>query len=478
MESSMRFSIAAVVQSVLYLIGLILSLNTACGQPAGEYADKRRKVALTIGVARYDRARLLLNPLRDVTAVSDRLKDIGFDVVKFENSTWKGADRAIQEFMARAKGSDIALVYYSGHGLQLNGENYIVPSDFDPRKRDITGQLISVSHVLDGLDAVAKVKIILLDACRENPFSSAVAKARGIKAAKGLAPIKVEAPSDQDKSDAYGLIVGYATQPNDTADDGDGSLSPYAAGLLQATVSPDEDFNQSLVKAARVVVAQTNGAQRPEHRVALTQPLYLVARQKPLDCDILAAETDNNVSVKGVEFDKIDTATAISACQADLARQPDNPRLIHNLARSLDKAGKKAEAIPLYRRSAEIGYDWSQNNLAVMYLNGEGAEPDFREAMFWMRKAYAQGNRQAAINYADTDMSVLLSDSKERTAALQQALKRFNYLSGKPSGSVDDATRQALLSFKASKGIRGNGITFQVMDALGITDAVLRPAQN
>jgi TPR repeat protein len=109
-----------------------------------------------------------------------------------------------------------------------------------------------------------------------------------------------------------------------------------------------------------------------------------------------------------------------------------------------------------------------------MYLNGEGVEPDFVEAMIWMRKAYAQGNRQASINYAGTDMSLIFEGSAERIAHLQSALARAGFLAKAPSGSLDEATQDALSRFKASKGLRGTGVTFQDMDALGITEAVLR----
>ena len=461
--------------SLLFLLlhDLAVSLsgnNVAYGQTASDYADKRRKVALTIGVANYQKAHPLRNPLRDVGEVSKRLQEIGFDTVRVENTTREQADHSIKDFISRSKNADIALIYYSGHGLQIDGENYIVPTDFDPDKSDITDQLISVSRLLDSLNARAKVKIILLDACRDNPFADILKNSRhNFAVSKGLAPFKAASLSDP----AYGLIVGYATQPNDVANDGTGVTSPYAAGLLQATLSPDEDFNLSLVKAARIVVAQTNGVQRPEHRVALTQPLFLLARPKPLACDILAAETDNNVSVKGVEFDKIETDAAISACRADLGNHPDNPRLIHNLARSLDKAGSKVEAVNLYRRAAEQGFDWSQNNLAVMYLQGEGVDPDPKEAMLWMRKAFAQGNRQAVVNYADTDMVGLFSDSKENTKHLQRALTRAGYYKRRESGVLDNQTKSALAAYKLSKGFRGTGITFQVMDALDITSLVL-----
>ena len=457
------------------IAGIAILFSTCClaAQGLDDYADKRKKVALTVGIAKYKNAEVLSNPIHDAEAVAQRLGEVGFSIYSAENVGVTDARLRIDS-LERASDSDIALVYYSGHGLQINGENYLVPSDFDPSNVKIEDQLISITQLLAQLTEKSKAVVILLDACRNSPFIDAIVEGRRAKSlTRGFAPVKVEMPKLSGASGAFGLIVGYATQPNNTAADGGGVLSPYAAALIEATSSADEDLSSILVKAARIVAAETNGSQRPEHRVALTKPLYLLARPKPLQCDLLAAETDNNISLKGVEFDKIDVNAAIPACQADLSREPDNKRLIHNLARALDKAGRKVEAVTLYERAARLDFDWSQNNLSIMYFHGEGVEPDFAKAMRWMRRAFALGNRQAAVNYTDTDMSVLFEDNPARATQLQRSLISNGFLVDPPTAALDFGTQEALKHFKEKNGLRGTGITLQDMDVLGITDQVL-----
>lgn len=461
-----------ILLSILFTL-VVLSVQLHA-QSTSEYVDTRKKVALIISVGSYSHAPKLVNPLNDGTAIAEHLRSIGFQVRYTSDATEAEARLAIENFKKDAEKSDVALFYYSGHGLQIDGENYIVPKDFDVDSRTPLTGLISVSRLMKEVDGLAKAKIFLLDACRDNPFVQKLAEALPQRSiGRGLAPINIDRTSDIPSTQAYGLIVGYATQANDTASDGVHSNSPYARAILHAIASPDEDFGSIMIRVAGLVISETEGVQKPEFRVALSKPLYLVMRPRPLDCDVLAGERDNNVSVPGVEYDLIDVTQAIAACSKDLSRFPDNPRLMHNLARAYDKGGMKQEALALYKKAAELGFAWSQNNLSVMYMSADGIAPDFGQAMFWMRKAYAQGNRQAAINYADTDMSEIFSVSKERTVELQRALKRLGYFSREESGVLDDATKQALSAFKGSRDIRGHGITFQIMDELAITQTVL-----
>jgi TPR repeat protein len=199
------------------------------------------------------------------------------------------------------------------------------------------------------------------------------------------------------------------------------------------------------------------------------------AGAKPLECDVLAGEQDYGIPVPGVEFGSIDASRAVAACRADLERFPDNPRLIHNLARAFDKSGQMEEAVALYRKAADMGFAWSRNNLSVKYLLGEGVAPDMRKAMYWMRLAYRQGNRLARANYTDTDMAPLFGSSAERIGAMQKALAEAGAYSGAITGRFSQETNAAIDSYKARHGIKGEGITFEFLDALGITETVLEP---
>lgn len=456
------------------LILLLAAAAPLCAETADAYADKRKKVALVIGNAAYQGVKPLQDTIPDATLIGSRFQTAGFAVRTLADATQEALAKAFEEFLIEADGADIAAVYFAGHGMQINGENYLVPTDFDPDKGPIYAQLVSLTRMLARLDKRANAKIVLLDACRNNPFAKRVGALIGDAAlSEGLAPMAIRADG-KEASDArlraYGMIVGYAAEPNRLAYEGPGENGRYAVALAEAMKFLDEDMSSILVRAARLVDKATRERQRPEHRIALTRPLFLQLRARPFDCDVLAAEEDNNISVKGVAFDRIDVVQALPACRADLAQDPDNPRLMHNLARVLDKAGQDAEAVRLFRQAATIGYDWSQNYLAIMLIYGEGVEPSIPEALEWLRKAHAMGNRQAAVNYADTDLSALLTDSPWRRELLAAALTKLGYQAG--TGADAEVLWQALERFKAERKLRGAGLTFEVSDALGVSEQV------
>ncbi|MCC7252846.1 caspase family protein [Hyphomicrobium sp.] len=445
-------------------------------QSDDDYVDKRVRTALIIGFSAYKTAPLQ-NPVADATLIAKRLQDAGFRVESLLDLPARELASAVEAFKAKAQGSEIALIYYAGHGLQVDSENYIVPVDFDPNVENPLANLYPVRALLEGLDKAAKARVLLLDACRDNPFGEAL-RARGTHVSgDGLAPI--ELPVEDGKrwpQGTSGLLVAYATQPSKTASDGRGSNSPYAAGLAAALATPDADFESVLKTTSAAVRAETGGQQHPEYRSALTGSLYLVARPKPLECDLLAVDTDNDVSLKGVVLEDIDAAKAIPACEAALKEQPGSPRIMHNLGRALEKAGRYQEALDLYHKAAQLGFDQAQLYYGNSLMEGLGGEIDMKTGLHWVRLAYERGNRQAMINYAEYDLSPVFQRS-DRVKILQDALRKAGIGGVPDSGVMDDATNAALASYKTATGLEGQRITFQVLDRLEIVD-VLFPKRS
>ncbi len=162
-------------------IFLAIFMHQAAGaggaQSAEDYADKRARTALVIGFAAYPTAPLK-NPLADALLVGKKLEAAGFTVDRLVDVTGAQLAAGVDKFKASSRGADIALIYYAGHGLQINSENYMVPVDFDPTAANPLAQLYSVRALLYGLDKTAKARVLLLDACRDNPFGKEL-KARG-----------------------------------------------------------------------------------------------------------------------------------------------------------------------------------------------------------------------------------------------------------------------------------------------------------
>jgi uncharacterized caspase-like protein len=441
------------------------------------YADQRKRTALVISVGAYKHARPLKNPSADADLIARRLETIGFKLARVSNPGYAAMTAAIDAFVAESQGAYIATLYYAGHAVQIDGQNYLVPADFGAPGTDKTQGLYPLNDLLKRLGDAAKVRLILLDACRDNPFTETLRQSLGQRvAASGLAAIDLPVLDTSRLKDAtYGLIAIYATQPTLQALDGKGANSPFAIALDQALSNAEEEISRLSQRVTGLVSIATGGRQQPEARMALTGPLYLVSHPKPLQCDVLAAEPDNNVAVAGVEFDALDTAAAEPACRADLARDPTNPRLLHNLARTLDKAGHKEEAIGLYRQAAALGYDWAQNNLGAELLSGVGEVADMKEGVEWLEKASEQGNPRARRDYTETDLGSLF-ESRKTISALQRALKASGAGGVPASGVMDTATLDAVAEFKRKKGLPGSGITLQVIVELGLVGTVFDPA--
>jgi tetratricopeptide (TPR) repeat protein len=446
----------------------------ATGTRADDYSDKRTKHALVIGIASYDHGSPLKNPVNDVTLIGKSLASAGFTVKDVVNPSSAELKRAVELWPSDINGADIAFVYYAGHAAQIDGENYLIPSDFDPKSPEAIDSLVPVRPLLNRLTHAAKVRVLLLDACRNNPFKESLAESLGARTVgDGLASIEVPVVDRRNFPEGtHGMVVGYATQPQTTAKDGTGANSFYAAALGAALEHADAEFTSILRRTTRNVIALTAGGQRPEYRDALTGPFYLVSRPKPLDCDVLAAETDNDVLVKGVEFEQIDVAAALPACEQALEANPDNPRLMHNLGRVLERSGRLEEALGHYKKSAEKGYDWGQVYYAVCNIEGTGTEPDMKEGAIWLRKAFEQGNRQAMNLYTGIDLWSSFRDKVWRVKILQKALREASIDTVAETGEIDAATREGLEIFMHREGIEGSDITLQVLDRLNIVEAI------
>jgi hypothetical protein len=246
--------------------GLLLGSQTA-------FAESR--VALVIGQSAYRAVTPLPNPANDAKAVSQLLGDAGFEVVEAGDLSQNDLRRAVGDFAAKIaqKGPDtVALMFYAGHGLQVDGENFLMPVDIDPkREADIPLQAVRLNDVLNTLTSVpSKSRIILLDACRNNPFPE-IGKSTG----HGLALVDA-------KINAAGTLLAYSTSPGAEAEDGSGANSPYTAALLKAAREPGLSIEETF-KRVRVSVNQvTSGRQTPWESSSLTSGFsFFVAANDP-----------------------------------------------------------------------------------------------------------------------------------------------------------------------------------------------------
>ncbi len=242
---------------------------SVAGVACAESAAPNARVALVVGNSNYGGdLGVLANPVNDSRLVAQSLKRIGFDVIEVEDADQNTLKRAIAEFgdrMAAAGSEATSLFFYAGHGLQLGGQNYLIPIRADiSRERDVDIEAVSLDTVLKQMAwAESKVNIVILDACRNNPL------ARGLRStSQGLAEITVK---------PQGSFISYSTAPGDVAVDGAGANSPFSAALSEAIEKPGLDINDVFREVRADVMSATKGKQVPWDSSSLTAPYYFVA---------------------------------------------------------------------------------------------------------------------------------------------------------------------------------------------------------
>lgn len=462
--------LALIKPAGILLLGWILAATAAFAQEGSVYNAPGNKVAWVIGVGAYEKTTPLLNPENDASAMAEALRALDFNVIETLDPTSDALRRDEAQFVSLLFDADVAMLYYAGHSIQVNSENYILPtdSDFATLKR-FRAQTMGVSTILNKMDRLTKMKIVVLDACRDNPFGDQLADANNdVQLSRGLAPINsllTEGDLGPANTAVYGTIVAYAAAPGRTALDGEGQNSPYTKALLSRLHEPGLEVGRLFRQVAADVIAESKGQQRPEYLVKLTDEFYF-RNIEPHQCDYLAAEPINNLSILGVEFDLLQTDKAIAACTEALSTNPDHARYSHNLARSLDAAGRYEDSIPHYRLAATQGYVHALNSLGVMHINGQGVAQDFIEGVRLLNEARARGHVQARVNLQGTDFSILMSGGEFRK--VQEKLSTLGHYTGPIDGDFGKGSKAALTTYQKANGFMENGLALETLDALDL----------
>jgi hypothetical protein len=216
-----------------------------------------RRVALVIGNSTYKNASSLPNTINDSTAIAALFKSVGFEVV-ISRADLGVVDfkRAVREFLLTAENSDIAVVYYAGHGVEIGGTNYLVPVDAKlGRDYDVEDEAVALDRIIWALQSVKRLRLILLDACRDNPFPGKLRSA-GIRSTMKGGLAKIEDVSAD-------TLVAYAAKAGSVSYDGDGGNSPYATALIKHLAEPGLDIRIALGRVRDEVISMTGGRQEP-----------------------------------------------------------------------------------------------------------------------------------------------------------------------------------------------------------------------
>lgn len=256
-------------------------------------AEKR--VALVIGNSAYNHAPRLRNPVNDAEAVAALLKRLNFDVLKGIDLTDKGFAKTIGDFSEKLDaGADVAVFFYAGHGLQVNGKNYLAPVDAKlQREASLEFEAVRLNTILSLMERRDGTTLVFLDACRDNPLAHNLARNMGTRSTtigRGLAPIKT----------GVGTLIAFATQPGNVAMDGKGVHSPFAWALLKHAETPGLEIEGMMRRVRRDVIAATSGAQVPWNHSSLTAPFRF--KEKPDAGGESSTATKQPYNVKATEL--------------------------------------------------------------------------------------------------------------------------------------------------------------------------------
>ena len=399
------------------------------------------RVALVVGNSTYDHIGRLPNPENDAVDMAAALQRLGFDVTTELDADRVVLTEALRAFTRRSAGADVSLVFYAGHGIEMDGVNYVVPVDARlERDVDVRYETVTLDDLLVSTSG-ASLRLVLLDACRNNPLARSMQRTAATRTVSGgsFGDLNEDLLGDE-------TLVAYAAAAGTTAADGRGRNSPYTAALLTHLETPLE-IGLLFRRVRAQVLEATNGEQRPHEYHSLVDEHYLTRtlpagasvtvsaaapappapadppRPDPAETDVTelpvaalreragagdaAAQTELGERYEHGRDVEQDYGVAVSWFRraAEQGHAPGQAALGFLYSRGLGVPRDDAEAVHWYRRAAEQGDARAQNNLGVMYWDGRGTSRDYGAAVSWFRRSaeqgYAPGQAALGIMYRD-----------------------------------------------------------------------------
>jgi uncharacterized protein len=386
------------------------------------------RVALVFGMAAYQNVRALKNTVSDASALAKTLEEIGFHVDVQMDATKDEALAALKDFAFDAETADIALIYFAGHGVSVQGTTFLIPVDATVRQaRDIVDASITMDQMLAAVDGARKMSILILDSCRDNPFPDVI-DLRDPEVAKGLTTGKggLAAPSPD-----RGTLVAFAARDGAVALDGQGTNSPFNIALRDNLVKPNLEISLLFRQVRDEVLAATGNKQEPATYGSLPgEPFYLTAdgttsaepgveelaaawqrvvadNRATLEQSAAAGDTRSLVGLAMAKLDRQGSEYAPQEAEALLEKAvaAGDPEAKYRLAKVLELGlgvdPDPARALTLYEEAAEAKIPNALNDMGYFTFAGElGLAKDRDKALALFREAAAQGHPEAMFNVA------------------------------------------------------------------------------
>lgn len=390
-------------------------------------ASAERRVALVIGNAAYKHAPALANPANDAKAVAAALDRLGFEVVSGFDLGNADLRKTVRSFADKLAGADVALFFYAGHGLQVSGENYLIPVDAAIQtEADLDFNAVKMDLVSRQMDRETKVKIVMLDACRDNPFekqlSRSMGKTRSAALKKGLAEIGTA-----------GSIIAFATDPGDVALDGDGKHSPFTEALLRHIETPGVEIGLMMRRVTKDVFEGTKEKQRPWTNASLTGEFYM----KPAEPGAAPA------------------AAAPPASAPPAASNFDERQMELAFWQSADKSGTAADYEEYLKRYPRGQFAGMAKNRLEALKNKPGNEP--RTASTDQGQQGRSVDAAGASKSTDEASELAIGLTANDRVGVQRRLLLAGFNPNGVDGSFGPGTRRAVSTWQTSRGFQPTG---------------------
>lgn len=484
----------ALARNARFALGLLASLFLLF---SATFAEAGPRIALVIGMSKYQNIPALGNTVKDATAIAGELKTLGFEVNLSVDQPLTQLVQTINDFSFQSETADIAVVYYAGHGVELNGENFLIPVDIKiTRPEQIASQAITLKSLLKSVENARKLRVVILDSCRNNPFADwplqEVAKATSADFQTGEVT-KLRVGGLATPSVERGMLVVYAAKEGEVALDGEGGHSPFARALLTELPERNIEIGMMFRKVRDAVMKETKNEQEPHFYGSLSGvPFFLagsdlnvasladrktawssLAPDQELQLASLVEEGNTRAMI-GLGYMSLSPEKSrfkpVKAFELfSRASMQGDPEAMFELGKLYEKGiGTEQnfpKALELYRKSADLGFADAINDLGFLYYQGAAGLPrDQAKGVQLFLKAADLKHPQAMYNVASLiDDGVIKGKTPDDAAhylyaALRSGVKDvLDQLTERPN-QFKPATRKALQAVLAKNNFYAGSI--------------------
>lgn len=426
-----------------------------------------KRVALVIGNSEYQHAQPLPNPVRDATAMAEKLRSLGFETVEGHDLDFDGMRSTLRDFARQARTAEIATIFYAGHGIAVDGVNYLIPVDAqldDPV--DWEFQVYDIEEFLRHVRHAKGASLIFLDACRDNPLAETLARSMGKSTrsmgGRGLAKIDVD-------SAASGMAIAFATSPGEVALDGEGEHSPFTSALLKYIGQPNTDISEVMSRVTGDVFEATDRAQRPWINASLTGPVVL----NPINTMGLTGTADS-ATAQAPAAQAAPTATAsidVQKFMFDAARETGDPadfqayldmfpdglfaQMARNALRRIDEESAPAEPEPAPQQVASVAPVTQVPQPSVQQQPQTQTTAVATRSLAAPLELTVTQNVRTMLSNGNTETMLNLTRAQKRE--IQGRLNAVGHNVGGADGSFGPKTRRGITSWQSAQGIIATG---------------------